>query len=606
MLFSFLSGRKDYFVPLIILTLLAFGSAGAAQEELQGVLALSNGQRIPLSEVPPMAGGAKDFQVYGGIEFTITYADPAGVGFNAPSPDGPLRQALLLSVLEYIADVLNQPGGKCDIEVQPSINVNSGTLAYAGPWVFWNVGASGVNNGATFNHLHDGASDPSPTYGDMRLTVNWYHNYYMGTGTPSGSQYDLYSILLHEMTHGLGYLCSIVYDDVTCSSGSRPRGSGWTGSQPDIYTSFDMMVETGNGHPFIGSSYTYVGASSYFLGGDGGVFSTASQAASVLGTQATIYAPPSYECGSSMSHWNYLGGVMDPSIMAGAMKREYTPFEIAFLRDIGYVNAAAAGTEPEGEGEGTAAEGEGEGVVEGEGEGVTPEGEGAVEGEGEGVVEGEGEVEPCGLLAPCPDFQAEGAALFAYLNTVLVEPVNWNTSDMDGSGIRDSWETAVFAAAACQPLVAVGKYATCVYASNLEELSGESSYATLAAFEHTLAALLTISSEMQGALLGPLGLTGSYDTAHDIAKASGEPFSAQGNPDRDAWNNLMEYENTMDAGLSRNDYVEAALNPMLDGTREKLEALPLGSPVWLAALAILAGAAGPLVIRRRKAKRSAD
>jgi hypothetical protein len=546
--------------------LIMLWGVGGAWAQLDGVLALSNGERIPLSELPPSPPGAKALEIYSGMEFSINYTDPAGVGFNAAAPDGPMRQATLSLALEYIAGVLNQPGGRVDIDVN-SVSVSGGTLAYAGPLVFWWLPVTGgINNGAVFNHIANPATDPSPTQPDMELTVNWNHNYNLGTAAPAGNQYDLLTVLIHEITHGLGYLSALVYNDTLCGGGSKAQGSGWTGSQPDLYTVFDTLLQTGNDHRFVNASFLYTGQASYFLGGDAGVFVTGAQASAALGSLPPIYAPASYQCGSSMSHWNYQGGVMDPSVSAGVMRREYAPFEVAFLRDIGYVNAGPAATE------------------------------------GEGSAEGEGQVDPCsGILPFCPEFHAEGVALYAQGTTLLGQALDWNTSDLDGSGIPDSWEVALFERVVCTAAVAWREDAVCVFEQNLATLRAEGNYGLVDVYENTVAAMLSVSSELQGAL-APLGLTGVYAQVGTAAKLPGELLAADGNADGDPFTNRMEYDNTIAASLGKNDFVTAALNPVLDGSQAASEALPVGGPLLLSALVCLLAGAGPLALLRRRAR----
>lgn len=266
---------------------------------------------------------------------------------------------------------------------------------------------------------------------------------------------------------------------------------------------------------------------------------------------------------------------MDPAVSSGVTKRVYTDFEIGALRDIGYVNAAAPGT------------------VEGEGEGVA-------EGEGEGVVEGEGEA-PCELPAVCPDFNAEGAAFYTYLSSVLGQSLAWNSADVDGSGIPDSWEEALFERVICMQAVSWRKAAYCVFYDNLLTLRTESGYAALQSVENIVAGLLSISTEMQTAL-APLGLTNTYAVIQDPAKMAGEPLAANGNADGDPYTNLVEYTNTVGAALTKNDFVVAALHPALDGSQSADDALPLGGGLMLAILLTGIAMAGPLVLLRRRTR----
>ena len=79
---------------------------------------------------------------------------------------------------------------------------------------------------------------------------------------------------------------------------------------------------------------------------------------------------------------------------------------------------------------------------------------------------------------------------------------------------------------------------------------------------HVLAALMSVSSEMQAQLAG-IGLTGTYTVAGGSgAKALGELLSADGDPDHDGLTNLQEYNNVIASGGTPEDYTAAALNPL--------------------------------------------
>lgn len=546
-------------------------------EDFMAIIAYSNGQIIRITEEnkKEIFGDEslqeKDLFVSNGITFNIVYQD-VNTGFNDPVL-GAQRKQVLLNALEYVADVLNTPGGRLDLNVS-SVVIAGQFLANAGPIVVWTLPLTpGINNGCAYQHLLNGSVDPNgPSYPDMQLTVNWNYNYYLGTGTPAYNQYDLLSVLIHEITHGIGFLASIAYNDSACG-GSRPNGTGWTGSQPDIYSSMDTFLVTGNNHYFINSSFYYIGQSFYFTGGDNGVYLNAPNAVSVYGGKPRVYAPSTYQCGSSLNHWNNLGGVMDPSIAPGIVKREYLPFEVAFLRDIGYTNAAL----PSQEGEGTPHEGEGT---------------------QEGAVEGEGE--ECYYVTSSPDFDYEGSQFYDELADRLGIPsINWHTTDLDGNGIPDSWEIAVLRRVIFTPKVLWRLDATCVYIHNLNLLKSEAQYSLwLRPYEHVLAGLLSIGSEIKNALVSSLNLDGDYLTITKGGnKTNIELLSPTGDADSDGLINRVEYFNCVNASLGLNEYVEVVLNPQLDGTQSPSVALPIKLPVVLTVMLVGIGSAYLLIGR---------
>ncbi|MGC8739576.1 MAG: hypothetical protein ACP5UA_13165 [Candidatus Hydrogenedens sp.] len=546
--------RTDFFkgYGILLIILFCFFSTTSFSQEMQALIAYSNGTIIKLTEENKKSifGDEslhqKDLFTANGITFNMTYQD-INTGFNDPTL-GSQRKAVLQSALEYVSSVLNTPGGRVDINVS-SVVLAGQYLATAGPIVVWYLPLTpGINNGCVFQHLLNGSVDPSgPDYPDMQLTVNWNYNYYLGTGDPGPMQFDLLSILIHELTHGIGFLSSIAYNDSVCGGGARPNGTGWTGSQPDIYSAFDTFLVTGNGNYFINSSFYYTGQNSYFLGGDNGVYCAGTEATTVWGTRPRIYAPSIFECGSSISHWNSLGAVMDPSIPPGVKKRNYLPFEVAFLRDMGYVNASIPSTE-------------GEGMIE-----------------GEGIAEGEGEPAGCNYITDCPDFIEEGNLFYTELSNRLGNPtINWNISDLDGSGIPDSWEVALLKKILCQPAVYWRLNATCVYLENLSKIRTEPQYELwLHPYEHILAGLLSISSEFQS-VFSILNLVNEYQTIKNAEKTVNEILSGWGDADRDGYSNRTEYNNCIIFGLGLNDYLIVALHPDLDGTEAPQDALSVG------------------------------
>lgn len=312
------------------------------------VLVMSDGTVTPITEenrldVLGIPNKSVETVVAHGITWNLDYQDSPGVGFY-DTVAGNARRATLAQAINYVSDVINQPGGVVDLTVM-SVNVNSGMLASAGPLVSGFLNNPTTNNGAVFKHILNGGVDPIPGFPDGKVQVNFFWNYTLGNGSVAPATYDLLSVLIHELTHALGLLRSIAFlegSGQTCESSSpRPDGTGWFGDTPGEYAAWDTFLRTGNNNAFVNGSFLYVGNASYFTGGDGGVFFAGPQAVAAYGTRPPVYAPPSFQCGSSLSHWQSgIGAVMEPSIAAGVARRTYAAFEIATLRDLGYTNAA--------------------------------------------------------------------------------------------------------------------------------------------------------------------------------------------------------------------------------------------------------------------------
>ncbi|MHB9142649.1 MAG: hypothetical protein ACYC25_12310, partial [Paludibacter sp.] len=152
--------------------------------------------------------------------FSLSYNDDVlGVGFEDPIL-GQQRRDCACAVFQYIESLIdiNLPVGETiNIEFLPSgpINGNPNALAAAAP--YWNPdfnnGVPGIYEGDVLNHIITGTDNDPLNEFDGHIQVNFNFNY-ANCNLPVGNcQYDLYSILLHEVGHALGLL-SLVRENV--------------------------------------------------------------------------------------------------------------------------------------------------------------------------------------------------------------------------------------------------------------------------------------------------------------------------------------------------------------------------------------------------------
>ena len=266
-----------------------------------------------------------------GVTLTCYFKDPDGVGFRDPS-SGAARRERLYDAVGYIASVVAPAAPRTlVIVVNPSGN-DSGSgvpVAYCGPVL---IPEGNLLVPLAWYHL-DGVTPPSgyTSYPDMLLTVNWFYAWHEAPTPPPADRLDLISVLIHELTHGLGF------NGVLCDS--TPAGSG-------TFTRFDRLIGRANGSPLVDQTSVYEGTAQdlvsetlVFLG---------SEAAVAYGTYPPLYAPDPYVQGTSLEHWDpqrlgSMNAVMKPSYLTGSAMRQYAPFEIAALRDLGYADAGASG-----------------------------------------------------------------------------------------------------------------------------------------------------------------------------------------------------------------------------------------------------------------------
>ena len=254
-------------------------------------------------------------QLHADITFNFTYADVdnnTGFGFD-DAVEGATRRATVDAVTVYLNSVLDHDG-RVDINWNQSINdPTAGTLASMGPFFFANQGFS---NGFVFDHATTG-NDPLPGTPDGQGEVNFGRNWNSDLSGPAGNEFDLFTVVLHEITHSMGFLS--LFDETsgdTVITGTRAV--------------FDQFIEDGAGNRLLSGS-NFVGDVSDFTSDDL-FFNTGSE-------RFKLFAPSSFQGGSSISHFDpSVAGqnIMFPSIAPGVSRREYSEADLAVLETIGW------------------------------------------------------------------------------------------------------------------------------------------------------------------------------------------------------------------------------------------------------------------------------
>lgn len=187
------------------------------------------------------------------------------------------------------------------------------------PDVYYPIALAEKISGEKFNNDTDG---------DIVMTVNSGTSWYTGTnGIVPVGKYDLVTVVLHELCHGLGFI----------STFSTNASSGTRGDPSLIY---DTFVEDGSGHGLTdpawytnnsGKLYTALtGNNIYFRG-------------KVLQNRVKLYAPSTWDSGSSISHINENSvadslALMTPFI--GFQEAIHNPGSItrSILADLGWID----------------------------------------------------------------------------------------------------------------------------------------------------------------------------------------------------------------------------------------------------------------------------
>ncbi|MCB9849588.1 MAG: hypothetical protein H6817_02665 [Phycisphaerales bacterium] len=303
----------------------------------------SDGQSHPY--IAPQRTGEPYIETYGvarggsGPTFNVEYLEVTNntnSGFDDPTL-GATRRATVAAVFAYLGTVLDE-SGSADIQVQFSQFDGSGFLASAGPLYFI------VNNcqeGLVFQHITTGV-DPISGTPDGYMQVDFGYNWNNDLSAPAPSEIDLFTVVLHELTHALGFL-----------SLTDANGGGLNGLNPDTRAAgFDGYVQNGNGVSLINcANGLFVGTSNDLRGFNNGVKHAGSNVVAewhALGNSgnAPLYAPSTYAPGSSTSHWDTNNpnvpatAIMRHQLPLGGQIREYHALDLAALKDLGYMLAA--------------------------------------------------------------------------------------------------------------------------------------------------------------------------------------------------------------------------------------------------------------------------
>lgn len=152
---------------------------------------------------------------------------------------------------------------------------------------------------------------------DITAEFNSSAPWYLGLAAPPSNQFDFTSVVLHELCHGLGFTSSFR------ESGTSGAWGFGTGS-PFAY---DHFIENGGSQLLINTS-NFANPSVPLkdqLTSDNLFFNSPSATAVNNDTKAKVYAPTTYEGGSSISHVNdatYPSGNPNSLMTAGASLRE--------------------------------------------------------------------------------------------------------------------------------------------------------------------------------------------------------------------------------------------------------------------------------------------
>jgi MYXO-CTERM domain-containing protein len=258
--------------------------------------------------------------------FNIIYEDverATGVGFDDPD-FGEARRATLWAVLDYIGQIIDVPG-EADLLIRASQTDGGGALASAGPLL---VPESGFQGGFVFEHLTTGV-DPSPNAVDGTVTVDFGFPWNSETDRVADDEQDLFTTLLHEVTHSLGFLSVVASDGRSAVFNTGDRG---------LFSVFDSLLIRESTEMSVFLEGGEVNATSDDFVASGDLVFAGERTRRELGFYPRVFAPRPFFEGSSIGHWSAVNGpsVMLPGLSRGTERREYEPWEVQALADLGY------------------------------------------------------------------------------------------------------------------------------------------------------------------------------------------------------------------------------------------------------------------------------
>jgi hypothetical protein len=236
--------------------------------------------------------------------------------------------------VQYAIDIWSRNfSSKVPISVEAtwekSGNIN--TLGSARPGYYFNAfpGAPDDNlwyPSALANTLAE--RDLAPNQKEIFLSINSTPLWYKGIdGQPSPASYDLVSVVLHEIAHGLGFLSNAEYD--------KFFGTGYI-FQP---TPFDAYVQLPDGRTFVDFCSRSAELGKAMLGplswsGQSGIVSNG-------GVRPKLYTPNPFVDGSSITHLDeetfsksLSNSTMTPNLEPGEVFRSPGPIALAMIEDM--------------------------------------------------------------------------------------------------------------------------------------------------------------------------------------------------------------------------------------------------------------------------------
>lgn len=236
------------------------------------------------------------------------------------------------SMSAWSASIANTPGRQIQVHMfwseLDSYGTNvlggSGSYRYTNGTQQWNLGEYVWKEGDNPGYTSLGF-DTIIQYDVTAAGVSWN----FGADAPGAGQIDFRSVITHEIGHSLGF--DSTYDPAYDDWGWFTDDYGYGG-----ITAWDENLVDSIGNKPQNGGY---GEPDNFNQLDNPIYWDGANAVALYGGLVPIYAPASWDSGSSLTHLDeaVLGDLlMSPSIATGQMIREVSELEWAMMADMGW------------------------------------------------------------------------------------------------------------------------------------------------------------------------------------------------------------------------------------------------------------------------------
>jgi hypothetical protein len=262
-----------------------------------------------------------------------------GASVTILHPDFPANTIAAVEYAESILETVLPEGTNITVNASwtrittTGVLANSSITGFAGGWAIDALNPLVVYPVALAEKI--AGENLNDTLGEINLDINSSVNWYLGTdGNTSPTKYDLVTVVIHELCHGLGFFDSM----------STDNSIGWFGSGgvPVIY---DTFIENAAGTRLTDTLIipNYSPALRAELTG-GNLFINGPLLSNYTsGVRPRIYAPATWDAGSSISHLDELSTaepntLMTPFIDKGEAIHDPGKLTMSILGDLGWIN----------------------------------------------------------------------------------------------------------------------------------------------------------------------------------------------------------------------------------------------------------------------------